>query len=56
MLVVYSDFEFFKTETEPNLGVAVGVPLTFIILILAALAMAGVLLYVWWRYIGALLV
>ena len=51
MLVIYTEIEFFKTRAEPaNLGVVVGIPLTFILLILVGIGVVAlILLYRWWR-------
>ena len=50
MLIIYTEMEFFKTRAEPNLGVAVGVPLTFILLILVGIGVLVLILICrWWR-------
>ena len=51
MLIIYTEIEFFKTRAEPtNLGVAVGIPVTFILLILLGVGVVAlILLYRWWR-------
>lgn len=51
MLIVYTNFEYFKTDVEPAgpNSAAIGVSVTFAILFLAAVVVVLVVLYMMWR-------
>ena len=50
MLIVYSAYDYFKTDAQPSSnGAAIGASVTVIILLLVAVAVALILFYIWWR-------